>query len=199
MTTALYARVSTRGHDQNPETQLRKLREWAAGDQLDSQSVTEYVDQASAGDYKRRGAWRQLQDDIAAGKIRRVVVVRLDRAFRSSGDLYTTLMAWDAQGVEFVCITQPMIGIGDSMGRFMLAILGAAAELERGLIIERVHEGLDRARAEGKRLGRPPKYDQDVSDTIADLRAGGMSDRDISAELDIPRTSVRRMGGPKTP
>lgn len=126
-------------------------------------------------------------------------MLRLNRAFRSSPDLYSTLTAWDALGVEFVCITQPAIGTGNPMARFMLGVLGAAAELERALIIERVHEGLDRAKAEGKRLGRPTKYGDGVGAEVRELRAAGMSNREITAELDIPLTTVRRLGGPKTP
>ena len=104
--TALYARVSTRGRDQDPETQLLKLREWSA---QAGHMTTEYVDRASAADYRRRTAWRQLQDDIQARRITRVAVLRLDRAFRSSPDLSATLTAWDAIGIEFVCVTQPAI------------------------------------------------------------------------------------------
>ena len=85
------------------------------------------------------------------------------------------------------------------MARFMLGVLGAAAELERSLIIERVHEGLDRARAEGKRLGRPVKYPEAVAEQARELRAAGMSHRAITAELEIPMTTVRRLGVPKTP
>lgn len=126
-------------------------------------------------------------------------MLRLDRAFRSSPDLYATLTAWDAIGIEFICVTQPAIGTGNPMARFMLGVLGAAAELERSLIIERVHEGLDRARSEGKRLGRPVKYPPVVAGQIRELRADGMSHRAIAAELEIPLTTVRRLGVPKTP
>lgn len=196
MKTALYARVSTRDREQNPETQLLKLRAWASNLGHDA---TEYVDLASAADFKRRTEWRRLGEEITRGQVRRVAVLRLDRAFRSSADLHVTLTTWDTLGVEFVCITQPMIGTANPMARFMLGILGAAAELERSLTVERVHEGLDRARAEGKRLGRPPKYGARIADTIRDLRAGGMSDRAISSELHIPRATVQRLGGPKPP
>lgn len=147
---ALYARVSTKDKDQNPETQLLALRDWANRQDLES---TEYVDQAS-GKNLNRPAWLRLTDDWRSGKIDVVAVVRIDRAFRSVVDMHTCLAEWEGRGIRFSSITQP-IDTGTSMGKFITTLLAAVAELEREMIGERVKEGLRRAVSEGKNLGRP--------------------------------------------
>ncbi|NQW21406.1 MAG: recombinase family protein [Chloroflexi bacterium] len=147
---ALYARVSTKDKEQNPETQLLHLRDWANRQDLET---IEYVDQASGKDLNRPG-WKQLTDDWRSGKIDTVAVVRLDRAFRSVVDMHNCLAEWEGRGIRFSSITQP-IDTGSSIGKFITTILGAAAELERDMIGERVKEGLQRAVSEGKKLGAP--------------------------------------------
>lgn len=149
---ALYARVSTKDKDQNPETQLLALRDWASRQDLKS---TEYVDQASGKDLNRP-AWLQLTDDWRSGKIDVVAVVRIDRAFRSVVDMHTCLAEWEGRAIRFSSITQP-IDTGTSMGKFITTLLAAVAELEREMVGERVREGLRRAVSEGKKLGRPKK------------------------------------------
>ena len=84
-----------------------------------------------------------------------MAVTKLDRAFRSAKDTYDGLSFLDQHKVGFVAITQP-IDTSTSTGKLILGVLAAVAEFERELIVERTREGLARARAEGKRLGRPP-------------------------------------------
>ncbi len=148
--TAIYARTSTRDKGQDPETQLVALRDWADRQNVE---VTEYVDQASGKDLNRP-AWKRLTTDWRAGRIDTIAVVRLDRAFRSIVDMHLCFSEWDGRGIRFAAITQP-VDTGTSIGKLLTNILGSFAEFERDLISERVHEGLDRARKAGKRLGRP--------------------------------------------
>ena len=153
MNIAVYARVSTRDGDQDPETQLYGLRQYAA--QRGWEIVREYVDQASATDLRGRIAWRELLEHVRKGGIDLVVVTKLDRAFRSAKDTYDSLSYLDNHNVGFVATTQP-IDTSTSTGKLLLGVLAAVAELEKALIIERTMEGLARAKAQGKRLGRPP-------------------------------------------
>ena len=150
---ALYARVSTRDKDQDPETQLYALRNYAA--QRGWEIVVEYVDQASATDLRGRTAWRDLLEHVRTGGIDLVLVTKLDRAFRSSKDTYDNLAYLDQHKVGFIATTQP-IDTSTSTGKLLLGVLAAVAEFERALIVERTLEGLSRAKAQGKRLGRPP-------------------------------------------
>lgn len=151
---ALYARVSTRDKGQNPETQLRLLREHAA--RQNWETVGEFVDQASAKDMRSRTAWARLMEIVDRRQLDAVLVTRLDRAFRSSADTYDYLRRLEAAKVGFVAMQQPEVNTTTSAGRLLLAMAAAFASFEREVIVERVHEGLARARAQGKRLGRPP-------------------------------------------
>jgi DNA invertase Pin-like site-specific DNA recombinase len=157
---ALYARVSHVGGDQNPENQLAALRAFAAA--RDWQVVGEYVDLAPAMGARGPGGrllglpeWRRLWAACRARQVDVIVVWKLDRAFRSSRQALNGLAAMRDLGLDFVCSTQP-IDTSTAQGRFVYAILAAAAEMERELISERTRAGHDRARAEGIRIGRPP-------------------------------------------
>ena len=99
MKIAIYARVSTSDKDQNTETQLMPLRDYARAQGLVVHA--EYVDEASANDIAGRKAWRQMLDDAAKRRFKVVLVFKLDRAFRSVKHMHDTLAAWEAVGVSF--------------------------------------------------------------------------------------------------
>ena len=161
MRTALYARVSTIDKDQDPETQLVKLRAFAqAKGHTDS---VEFVDHASGLDPNRQ-ALKEMLSRARKREFEAIVIVRLDRIMRSTKNLLTMiedLIRWD---VALICVDQP-IETNTALGRYMITILGATAEFERELIRERVKDGLERAKREGKRLGRRPR--KDVSEASA--------------------------------
>src|SRR5438477_5605152 len=150
---AAYARVSTRDKDQDPELQLAALREYAA---LRGWEVAEYVDTAAAGDFAHRTAWAQLLADAARRRIDRVLVWKLDRAFRSTLHALATLRDLDHSGVGFASLTQPELDTTSATGRLVFTILAAVAEMERELIADRVREGMRHAARRGARIGRPP-------------------------------------------
>lgn len=152
MRVALYARVSTRDKDQNPETQLFALREHCQ--RLGWEIAQEYVDQASAANLRDRTEWRLLLEDVRKGGWEAVLVLKLDRAFRSVKETYDTLAFLDSHRKGFVAVTQP-IDTTTSTGKLLLGVLAAVAEFERDLLRERVKEGMARAKAEGKHVGRP--------------------------------------------
>jgi DNA invertase Pin-like site-specific DNA recombinase len=149
MKAALYARVSTRDKDQNPETQLLPLREWAVRLEYDT---IEYVDYASGKDLNRP-QWRSLVGDWRRGKFGVIAVLRLDRAFRSVADMHNVLQEIEGRGIRFVSVTQPM-DTGTAVGRLLVNVLGSIAEFERDLIRERVKEGVSRAQRNGTRSGK---------------------------------------------
>ncbi len=152
MRAALYARVSTVDKDQNPETQLRILREHATAR---GWTVTgEYVDHASAADLRGRIAWRQVwNDDAPFWDV--LVVTKIDRGWRSVLAMPTDVERLDAPRQELCeAVTQRDVHTAGPMGRFVLSIMGAFAEFERELISERTREGMARAAAEGKPIGK---------------------------------------------
>lgn len=149
---ALYARVSTRDKDQDPELQLRPLREYALAQRW---RFVEYVDWASGADLKQRAAWARLTAAIERGEVVCVVTWKLDRAL-SMLDALATLQDWTRRGVRFRCLTQADVDLGSPTGRLVFTILAAVAEMERSLISDRVREGMVLATRNGAAIGRPP-------------------------------------------
>lgn len=161
MRVALYARVSTRDKNQDPELQLAPMREYAVAR---GWVVAEFVDQASAADLVSRTAWAALLEHVRRRRLDRVMVWKLDRAFRSMLHCLRTLEDLEHHGVGFSCLTQE-IDTTSATGRLVLSVLAAVAEFERELVRERVREGLVNAKRKGSGLGRQPALErQDVAD-----------------------------------
>ena len=150
MKAGIYARVSTL--DQEPENQLAELRRYVAAR---GWAATEYVDHGVSGTRESRPSLDRMMRDARRRRIDVVVAWRLDRLGRSLRHLITSLEELEKLGVAFVSINEG-IDATTPAGRLQMHILGAIAEFERARIVERVRAGLARARAEGKRLGRPP-------------------------------------------
>jgi DNA invertase Pin-like site-specific DNA recombinase len=146
----LYARVST--NEQNIETQLVALKDYCQRN--DYQITEEYLDNGISGSTDNRPAFNKLIEDVRARKINCVVVYKLDRIGRSLQHLLNLFEEFKNKGVEFVSITQN-INTNTPEGKMFLRMLMVLAEYERELIVCRINSGLDRARAEGKTLGRP--------------------------------------------
>ena len=149
MKAAIYARVSTL--DQEPENQLQELRRYA---QARGWTAVEYVDRGVSGAKDRRPALDQLLADAKRRRFDVVVCWRLDRLGRNLKHLITLLDELQALGVAFVSLAEG-IDATTPAGKLQMHILGAIAEFERERIRERVLAGLQRARTQGKRLGRP--------------------------------------------
>src|SRR5438876_2468092 len=162
---ALYARVSTAA-GQNPEMQLRELREYVA--RRGWKIAAEYVDRGISGAQERRPELDQLWADCRKRKIDAVVVYRYDRFARSLRQLVNALEEFLALRINFVSLHES-IDTCNPNGRLVFGIFASIAEFERELIRDRVRSGLAAARARGKRLGRPP-LDVDSS-RVAALRA----------------------------
>lgn len=196
MRLALYARVSTRDKDQDPATQLYRLRRVIA--QHDDWVVAgEYVDHASASDLRGRVAWRRLLDDAVKRRFDAVLVFRLDRAFRSVKHMHDTLAIWEPLHVGFLS-AQEGFDTTTALGRLLLNLLASLAEFELELIRERVTAGMERARAQGVRIGRPPRLDDPHFRAAwltlrSQILAGELSQRAAAARLGCGASTVRRL------
>ena len=195
---ALYARVSTRDKDQDPELQLHPLREYAAAR---GWRPTEYVDRAPAGDLAGRTAWARLLADVRRRRVDLVLAWKLDRPFRSTLHCLSTLQDWDHQGVGFACLTQE-IDTTSPTGRLLLTLLAAVAEFERGLIRERVKEGMTNAKRKGAKIGRPaaaqrPGVARQLPGVLAELAAGTLSKRAAARRLGIGVATLDRLLAPR--
>ena len=152
MRAALYARVSTNGHGQDPEVQLRELREYCQRRSWDVAS--EYIDVGISGTKEKRPELDRLLIDAHRRRFDAVIVWKFDRFARSVSHLLRALETFKIQGIEFVSLSE-QVDTSTPMGKCVFTVLGAVAELERSLIVERVKAGLRNARAKGKKLGRP--------------------------------------------
>jgi DNA invertase Pin-like site-specific DNA recombinase len=188
---ALCARVSTVNGHQDPEMQLREMREYAS--RRGWEIVGEYVDRLS-GSKESRPALNRLMADAKQRKFDVIVVWKLDRFARSLKHLVLALAEFESLGVEFVSL-RDNLDLTTPSGRLMFQIIGAMAEFERALIQERVKAGLRNAKAKGRTLGRPRRIVD--AHKIAGLRAQGASWRTISDDLGVGvatlyRASARR-------
>jgi DNA invertase Pin-like site-specific DNA recombinase len=187
MRAAIYARVSTVGHGQSPEMQLSELREQCV--RRGWQIVGEYVDSGISGAKDRRPELDRLMQDAHKRKFDAVTVWKFDRFARSVSHLLRALDTFRILGVEFVSLSESL-DTATPAGRMVFTVLGAVAELERSLIVERVRAGLRNAKAKGKHLGRP-RVAVDAS-KIAVLRASGLSWAKIGEQLRLGEGTVRR-------
>jgi DNA invertase Pin-like site-specific DNA recombinase len=192
---ALYARVSTNGHGQDPEMQLRELREYA--DRRGWSVVEEYIDRGVSGAKVSRPALNRLMADAQRRKIDTVLVWKLDRFARSLKHLVMAAEHFEELGVSFVSLRENLDPT-TPMGKAMFGMIGVMAELERSLIVERVRAGLRNAKAKGKKLGRPRVFVDESK--IEQLRASGASWRTIANQLGIGVGTAhrKRSGVPKS-
>jgi len=181
---ALYLRVST--VDQHPETQLYDLRGLAA--QRGFEIVHEYTDKISGSKAKRPGL-DQLLADARRGKFNVVIVWAFDRIARSTRHFLEVLDELNHLGIEFVSFREN-IDTGGPLGRAIVVIIGAIAELERNLIVERVRAGMRRARLEDRQIGRCP-LDVDRAAVLLD-RDRGMSLTEVAKAHRISRAMVSK-------
>jgi DNA invertase Pin-like site-specific DNA recombinase len=181
----LYMRVST--VDQHPETQLLDLRQMAA--QRGYEIVQEYTDRISGTKAKRPGL-DQMMADARRGRFDVVLVWASDRIARSTRHFLEVLDELCRLNIEYVSFREN-IDTGGPLGRAIVIIIGAVAELERNLIIERVRAGMRRAKLEGRHIGRNPlKLDH----TAIQLdRCQGLSLRQIARGHKISTATVQRV------
>ena len=182
----LYARVST--HDQQTlPLQIRTMREHAA---KRGWTIVAQIKEVGSG-----ASQREQRSIVLASARRReidvVLVWRLDRWGRSVADLVSTLQELQHLGVGFVSMTEAL-DLTTPAGRAMAGLLAVFAEFEREILRERVRAGLDHARQQGKRLGRPPSAALKAAEARK-LHRQGISKSEIAHQLQISRTSVRRL------
>src|ERR1700757_1371663 len=183
---ALYLRVST--VDQHPETQGLELRAFAK--QRGYEVVQEYVDHGISGTKVRRPALDQLLKDAHRRRFDAVLVWSCDRMARSTKHFLQVLDELNELGIQFLS-QREAIDTEGALGRAIIVIISAIAELERSLIVERVRAGMRRAKLEGRQIGRAP-LEVDRAVLVRD-RLSGMSLTHTSRKYGVSRASVVRL------
>lgn len=177
---AVYSRVSTVGHGQDPAMQTRELNDYCQRRGWEIFGC--YTDEGVSGRKDSRPQLNRLMRDAHARRFDVVVCWRFDRFSRSVSHLCRALETFNALDIQFVSLCE-QVDTSTPTGKLVFTILGAVAEGERNLIAERVRAGLKNARAKGKRLGRPTKT-VDV-ERINLLRVSGHSWRSIAGVMKL--------------
>jgi DNA invertase Pin-like site-specific DNA recombinase len=185
----VYARVSTSG--QTVENQLRELQQVAG--QRGWVIVDRYIDKGISGAKGRdqRPEFDRIARDAARGGLDLVAAWSLDRLGRSLHHVVTFMAELQEQGIGLY-LHQQAVDSTTAAGKAMLAMCGVFAEFERSIIVDRINAGLSRARAQGKRLGRPP-VSAATEAAIRRKRTAGMGIIKIAKELRIGVSVVQRV------
>jgi len=185
MRVAIYIRVSTIKQEGGVETQRQELEGYCQRRGFEIVEVYEDIGESGAKD--NRPALEKLMQDARKRHFDAVIVQRLDRLGRSVRHLLHTLDELQSLGIDFISIHQG-IDTTTPSGRMILAFLGAISEYARELIKERVRAGLERAKRQGKRLGRKPlKIDENL---IESLRNKNKSIREIARIVGCSKSKV---------
>jgi DNA invertase Pin-like site-specific DNA recombinase len=186
---ALYARISTLNHHQDPEVQLRELREYC---QRKGWAIAgEYIDRGISGTKESRPELNRLMQDASEKKFDAVVVFKFDRMARSSSHLLKVLETFKALDIEFVSLTEN-VDTASAVGKLVFTVLGAVAEMEHNLIVERIKAGMRHAKAKGHIPG-PKTIPLDL-DAIRSRLEAGESQRQIAKSLKVsPALLTKRL------
>jgi DNA invertase Pin-like site-specific DNA recombinase len=185
MRVALYCRCST--SEQSPEMQLRELREYA--DRRGWTIAGEYIDSGISGAKDSRPELNRLMDDAHKRLFDCVAVWKFDRFARSVSHLLRALETFKSLGVEFVSYSE-VIDTATPVGKMTLTVLGAVAELERSLIVERTKAGQRNAKLNGKHVGRPRATVNDAE--IQNLLTAGNSMSEVGQLLGVSASTICR-------
>ncbi|MEM5330372.1 recombinase family protein [Paraburkholderia sp. JHI2823] len=184
--TFLYARVSTA--DQTTANQLAEVL--AAGFAVEPKRIVQENISGSVPASERPG-FARLLDRLEADDV--LIVTKLDRLGRNAMDVRATVERLAEMGVRVHCLALGGMDLTSAAGKMTMGVLGAVAEFERDLLIERTHAGLARARAEGKVMGRPRALDDQKRDAVLARLAGGASIAAVARDFGISRPTVSRI------
>lgn len=191
MTVAAYIRVST--SRQNDDGQRAEVKKWLDNNGIDPAKVTWYCDKVS-GTTMKRPEFDRLQADIFHGKVKTVVLWKLDRLSRRLMDGITTLADWSEKKLRIVVVTQ-QLDFNGSVGQMIAALLLGLAQIENEYRKERQAAGIEQAKKRGVYKGRANGTLKGDPRRVVELRDKGLTAPEISTALGISlRTVWRYMG-----
>ncbi|MEX3934807.1 recombinase family protein [Paraburkholderia phymatum] len=182
----IYARVST--VDQTTDNQLREIE--AAGFSVDKRRiVTESISGSVAA--AERPGFAKLLDRLEDGDV--LIVTKLDRLGRNAMDVRATVERLAEMGVRVHCLALGGVDLTSAAGKMTMGVLGAVAEFERDLLIERTQAGLARAKSEGKAMGRPSALTQAQQAEARQKLAAGVSVAQLARDYNTTRQTIMRV------
>ena len=184
-----YCRVSTA--EQTTDNQVKEIAD--AGFALQSRRIVcETVSGSQAA--QLRPEFVKLLDRLEQGDV--LVVTKLDRLGRSAADVRSTVELLALNGVRVHCLALGGVDLTSPSGKLTMQVLAAVAEFELDLIRERTHAGLERAKAEGKKLGRPSALTPEQAASAKErLAAGTATVSGLAKEFDVGRATIQRATG----
>jgi DNA invertase Pin-like site-specific DNA recombinase len=191
MTVAAYVRVSTR--HQRDDGQRAEIQRWLDSNGIDPAQVRWYADKES-GTTLRRQAFEELQGDIFHGRIKTVILWKLDRLSRRLKDGVVTLADWCDRGLKIVVVTQ-QLEFNGPVGRTLAALLLGLAEIENEYRRERQAAGIEQAKKKGQYKGRAVGTTKSKPDRAVELKEKGLTAAEISTALGISERTVFRYIG----
>jgi len=187
VTTAAYLRVSSKAQDFATQKAALLRAASARRDEIGT-----WYSEKRSGKLLTRPELDRLRADARAGHIRRLYVYRLDRLTRSGiRDTFEVIEDLRAHGCEVVSIADGFDLAGPA-AEIVLAVLAWAAKAERAAINERISAARERVEAEGRKWGRPSRFDAAGLAKVKALRVRGRSIREIAVALKVPRSTVAR-------
>jgi putative DNA-invertase from lambdoid prophage Rac len=184
--TFAYVRVSTAS--QTTDNQIQGIE--AAGFAVEPRRVVTETISGSVAAAQRRG-FARLLDKLETGDV--LVVTKLDRLGRSAMDVGSTVAKLAEIGVRVHCLALGGVDLASSTGKLTMNVINAVAEFERDLLIERTQAGLNRAKAEGKTLGRPASLKDDHRRDVLPRLDQGATVSALAREFKISRQSIMRI------
>ena len=181
-----YCRVSTA--DQTTDNQAREIE--AAGFAVTAKRVVVETVSGSVPAAERKG-FSGLMNRLEDGDV--LVVTKLDRLGRNAMDVRSTVEALAKMGVRVHCLALGGVDLTSPAGKMTMGVIAAVAEFERDLLIERTQAGLNRAKAEGKALGRPSSLSVEDHRIIMQRRSEGASLGVLAKEYGVSRAAIQRV------
>jgi putative DNA-invertase from lambdoid prophage Rac len=183
--TFAYCRVSTA--DQTTDNQVREIA--GAGFNVEPKRVVAETVSGSVTAMERKG-FARLVDRMESGDV--LIVTKLDRLGRNAMDVRATVEKLAREGVRVHCLALGGVDLTSPAGKMTMGVIGAVAEFERDLLIERTQAGLARAKAEGKALGRPSSLSSDQLAAVRASRAEGVSLGVLAKQYGVSRAAIQR-------
>lgn len=183
--TFAYCRVST--VDQTVDNQINEIR--GAGIAIEPRRLVSETVSGSIPAMERQG-FSRLVDKLDWGDV--LIVSKLDRLGRNAMDVRATIEKLADEKVRVHCLALGGVDLTSAAGKMTMAVISAVAEFERDLLIERTQAGLDRARAEGKKLGRPPALSDKQQLEVQTRRSEGTSLGVLAEEFGVSRSAILR-------
>ncbi|MGC0880090.1 recombinase family protein [Pantoea agglomerans] len=181
-----YCRVSTL--EQNTENQRREIE--AAGFAIQPRRLIEEYVSGSVAAAERPGFMR-LFDRMENGDV--LIVTKLDRLGRNAMDIRQTVELLAESEIRVHCLALGGVDLTSPAGKMTMQVISAVAEFERDLLIERTHAGIARAKASGKRFGRPPALNEEQKQAVLLRIDEGASISAIAREFETTRQTILRV------